>query len=114
MTHELIITESVLLLPQSNSFSFSAKVAPLVTWNFKIEIINNTTKTPLTHEIIINNNNITIQLNRWYSETWVENSNPFYIVSKDEVIELDVKVRLYMNAHQHNKHLIVSIWKREN
>jgi len=113
MEYSLLYDKSVLLLPNSNTFSFPVSVALLGTWNFKIILSDDTSYTPYTWNTTIdNNNNISIVLYGWYSDKWVENDAPIEIASKNDAIKLAIKIRVEMNQYQPQKHIMVSIWKK--
>jgi hypothetical protein len=112
--YQLVFSDQVLLLSANDAIAFDAQVAEKTKWTFTIVFAHDDSKKPLAiNSKVATDKTIEIHLNKWYSNTWVETSNPLVFKSEAEGIEILVKIRTICNAGDLKHRLVfINVWKK--
>lgn len=113
-TYELVFNSSFSLLNKDDLISVDLGKG-LFNWTIHITFYDNNLQEPGTSELTTNDkikNLVTINNNRWYSDDWIEITNPHEIKSQDGQTHLLVKLRSKANNVQNFRVVEVTIWKK--
>ena len=110
---ELVFTKSLILMGRDDTvtISFNENQPPLT---LRITFIETEDIPVMATRWKVENNNAFLELNKWYTDTWVENDQPIYFTTVDKSITFFVKIRSTANVNQDIRHLSINLWKKNN
>ena len=109
---KLILNETFSLIRRDSIVEIDIPIQANPLWRLIVNFTNNPNIVPLNGEISVRGNDINLVLNQWFSDSWVESSDPYIFNSVDNNIRLSIVIRTTANAINNNFRLvIVSIWK---
>jgi hypothetical protein len=81
------------------------------SWSIKISFTDEESEKQFNASWVTLTDGVEITLNKWYSETWVENIIPYSLDSKDGKTKLKIKIRTTASPNKDFRSLIVTVWK---
>jgi hypothetical protein len=106
----LIFNETLLLLNRDGEVWVNLG-SETSNWILRIQFSNEgfMAANTLTHDT--QGKEIIIKLNRWFSETGIENTEPLYFQSADKSVEIYVKIKTVASMYQKTRTLTITVWK---
>ncbi len=108
---ELIYNESIVLTSKNDSIRIRLPEKGGF-WGLIFTFTDDLTKNPFSSVTTFSGNDITINLNRWYSDNWAENIKPFTFESKNKNFKIFVKIKTSANLHQDFRTFQISVWRK--
>ncbi len=108
---KLIFSESIEMLDKNDILTITLPKDEANGWRLIIGFIDDDNEKEFGGRTEYSPNSITILLNKWYSDTWVQSTKPMVFSSKDNKLTLEVVIKTMCSKMKGNRLLILSIWQ---
>ncbi len=107
---KLIFNETI-LLPKIDSTLSIRLPDEANKWLLTIYFKQNDNEEALNARDEYQGDSIFLYLNKWYSDTWIENTSPYHFFSKNNQINVYVKIRSSAMRQSLGRAVMISVWQ---
>lgn len=107
----LVYSQAFSMLSKNDSIEIQLPKR-LVSWKIRLNFVETDAEKDGGVSSDFNESTVTFTLNKWFNDTWLENTKPWPLFSLDKTIYFLLKLRTTANKNHDLRYLQISIWQK--